>query len=695
MYRRALLTYGRGRFWRRGKGWLPDAFLPTFTRDVELLMAQKSEDGEGATTELPVFLAPSAGSLRTLPEVTAVGVAVRLAYAVSLSGFHNSVSRCSASLPTLAASYERYLSLHNRAMFLRRPPATQTVLPSGMLQGSLVQRYDGNTARLARRSDEALEVRVSVARIAPSFLGRGLARVGEERTSLRYSPSATCEPCRGWRRCALCRTSRAAWSLWSRDSCPRTAQVEPATPSLPLGSRDTSHSLALEAVHGGLATFEPGSSPLSSSVRFHAPADIHASDGNTYVGSTTGHAVRLKVFSEYSLFLPAYIPPASLRIFSGLTGTTDLYRVDRTVRWGKGRGRGGVEAKLLASYQGEQGSIPGAPPPPPPIFALGMRPDDAAAQRVFSRISSFLRPYIPALIPCSGRIRAAIGRKKRPITGGRGENRIRDLMRKRPLKAANHGHRKLRGKEEPEEENGYIVKVKPTQGQLPRAIRHVAVSRQSLHIVDVLSSWDKTKRGSCRYHTGTLYKTAIASMRRAPELACSVLVVLRVPMGLSAVTFAVVKQAKQFENAEDRTSRATCLNIVVSGITSSDARFRSDFLCDRSTDAATVATHALSYSFLTHKLTPEFHRSDEPFGRYRGLKQTKPLAIRGSQRGSHRGLMTSEQNTRSDVCRAQGRYQCIHSRLMAQAKLARLLKQLACLRGSVADQSATAAELTP
>ncbi|KAJ8894547.1 hypothetical protein PR048_007204 [Dryococelus australis] len=36
-------------------------------------------------------------------------------------------------------------------------------------------RYDGNTARLARRGDEALGVRVSVARIAPSFLDLGRA----------------------------------------------------------------------------------------------------------------------------------------------------------------------------------------------------------------------------------------------------------------------------------------------------------------------------------------------------------------------------------------------------------------------------------------------------------------------------------------------------------------------------------------
>ncbi|KAJ8879090.1 hypothetical protein PR048_019696 [Dryococelus australis] len=45
----------------------------------------------------------------------------------------------------------------------------------------------------------------------------------------------------------------------------------------------------------------------------------------------------------------------------------------------------------------------------------------------------------------------------------------------------------------------------------------------------------------------------------------------------------------------------------------------------------------------THKLTPVFHRTDELFCRYRGLKLTitKPLEIRGSLRGSHCGLMMS------------------------------------------------------
>ncbi|KAJ8893073.1 hypothetical protein PR048_005656 [Dryococelus australis] len=59
-------------------GWLPDPLLPTFTCDVEILMvAQKSEDGVDAMTELPGFLPPSAGSLRTLSEVTAVDISVR------------------------------------------------------------------------------------------------------------------------------------------------------------------------------------------------------------------------------------------------------------------------------------------------------------------------------------------------------------------------------------------------------------------------------------------------------------------------------------------------------------------------------------------------------------------------------------------------------------------------------------------
>ncbi|KAJ8870010.1 hypothetical protein PR048_029021 [Dryococelus australis] len=51
--------------------------------------------------------------------------------------------------------------------------------------GRKEQRYDDNTARLARRSDEALGVRVTVARIAPSLLDRGRAVSIEQRRNER------------------------------------------------------------------------------------------------------------------------------------------------------------------------------------------------------------------------------------------------------------------------------------------------------------------------------------------------------------------------------------------------------------------------------------------------------------------------------------------------------------------------------
>ncbi|KAJ8871872.1 hypothetical protein PR048_028212 [Dryococelus australis] len=63
--------------------------------------------------------------------------------------------------------------------------------------GDFSQRYDGNTARLARRSDEALGVRVSVARTAPSLLDTGrflkLGWTEEHRTSrnLETGPRVT------------------------------------------------------------------------------------------------------------------------------------------------------------------------------------------------------------------------------------------------------------------------------------------------------------------------------------------------------------------------------------------------------------------------------------------------------------------------------------------------------------------------
>ncbi|KAJ8866220.1 hypothetical protein PR048_032063 [Dryococelus australis] len=60
-------------------------------------------------------------------------------------------------------------------------------------------------------------------------------------------------------------------------------------------------------------------------------------------------------------------------------------------------GRGGVVVRLLASHQGEPGSIPGGPG----ISHVGIVPDDATCRRVFSGISRFPLPCIPVSVPYS------------------------------------------------------------------------------------------------------------------------------------------------------------------------------------------------------------------------------------------------------------------------------------------------------
>ncbi|KAJ8883623.1 hypothetical protein PR048_015469 [Dryococelus australis] len=57
-------------------------------------------------------------------------------------------------------------------------------------------------------------------------------------------------------------------------------------------------------------------------------------------------------------------------------------------------GRGGAEARALASHQGELGSIPGRVTPGFPH--VGLVPDDATGRRVSSGISRFLRPCVPS-----------------------------------------------------------------------------------------------------------------------------------------------------------------------------------------------------------------------------------------------------------------------------------------------------------
>ncbi|KAJ8890643.1 hypothetical protein PR048_010152 [Dryococelus australis] len=59
------------------------------------------------------------------------------------------------------------------ASSLTTTPPRSFYIMLGTMEGLTVQRYDGNTARLARRGDEALGVRVSVACIAPSLLDLG------------------------------------------------------------------------------------------------------------------------------------------------------------------------------------------------------------------------------------------------------------------------------------------------------------------------------------------------------------------------------------------------------------------------------------------------------------------------------------------------------------------------------------------
>ncbi|KAJ8887533.1 hypothetical protein PR048_013749 [Dryococelus australis] len=58
-------------------------------------------------------------------------------------------------------------------------------------------------------------------------------------------------------------------------------------------------------------------------------------------------------------------------------------------------GRSCVVVRLLASYQGEPGSVPGEVTPE--FWHVGIMPDDAAGRRVFSGISRFSCPFIPAL----------------------------------------------------------------------------------------------------------------------------------------------------------------------------------------------------------------------------------------------------------------------------------------------------------
>ncbi|KAJ8890027.1 hypothetical protein PR048_009533 [Dryococelus australis] len=80
-------------------------------------------------------------------------------------------------LPRLVSRSKLPARLHNhwhrRHSHLGENLRYGSVVSQLRLQRLVVKRYDGNTARLARWSDEALGVRVSVARISPSLLDLG------------------------------------------------------------------------------------------------------------------------------------------------------------------------------------------------------------------------------------------------------------------------------------------------------------------------------------------------------------------------------------------------------------------------------------------------------------------------------------------------------------------------------------------
>ncbi|KAJ8891737.1 hypothetical protein PR048_004272 [Dryococelus australis] len=125
---------------------------------------------------------------------------------------------------------------------------TYLILPSSALKTSMLRaaqisslahkvasRHGGNTARLARRSDEALGVRVSVARIAPSLLDLGRAAT-QRQSCLCITTGLLCAT---WRKDAWRLEGRLAddevegWRsrMWSREGYSRTSQL-PSQPHL-------------------------------------------------------------------------------------------------------------------------------------------------------------------------------------------------------------------------------------------------------------------------------------------------------------------------------------------------------------------------------------------------------------------------------------------------------------------------------
>ncbi|KAJ8866097.1 hypothetical protein PR048_033621 [Dryococelus australis] len=200
-----------------------------------------------------------------------------------------------------------------------------------------VQRHGGNTARLARRSDVTLEVRVNVARIAPSllYLGRAVCRVGRAKRRRRVDEHTESLNGEG---VPLLRTG-----CWGRFAIGRVGGSRVGYRAL-ISDRPSNISLACDAILVACAT---------------AVSEISCCF--TYL------------FLVYSLV---------------------VYLVCNYLGWQvceilAVKGRGGVVVRLFASHLGEPGSILGGAPPG--FSHVGIVRDDVAG---------FFGGWVGNYVPC-------------------------------------------------------------------------------------------------------------------------------------------------------------------------------------------------------------------------------------------------------------------------------------------------------
>ncbi|KAJ8878010.1 hypothetical protein PR048_022473 [Dryococelus australis] len=251
-----------------------------------------------------------------------------------------------------------------------------------------LQCFYGNTARLARRSDEALGVRVTVARIAPSLLDLGRGVPTEE-----PSPNISC----------------TLHTLEAR---------------LPLGDfHATKHRYAKAGENGksprkssGLIPTcgYPGAIPTGIRTRLF-------SMGGEYLATAPSWALSFDILrlSYYKFdtkcmgivsddgflgdlpFSPPFIPALLYSHFFTTVGSQDLDVISRpnlfthSLDTAKQLASNNM-VRLLTSHLEKPVSIPGSAASR--FSHAGIVPDDAAGRRVFSGISRFPSPFIPVAL---------------------------------------------------------------------------------------------------------------------------------------------------------------------------------------------------------------------------------------------------------------------------------------------------------